>query len=176
MSTPGRKRKGIMSSGFEGLWKWLAHIYSLPSMKASLEGLSLSESVWITPLCAATHDRRLGSGNKWQTQKEIGSGFTINLNRAVVSLFLYLSPFSFYMWLHEFNTKGIFVIYFSVEQKTPQQHISSPMKLNMWVKQPIYCAWLCNDTIFTAKRTVIWTVPAVLMQSRYLIIYLLHCF
>lgn len=48
---------------------------------------SLSESAWITPLCAATRDRRLGKGSEWQTPEEIGSGFTINLSCAFVSVF-----------------------------------------------------------------------------------------
>lgn len=33
------QKQGIMCSGFEGLWKWLARIYSLRCMRASLEGL-----------------------------------------------------------------------------------------------------------------------------------------
>lgn len=69
-------------------------VFTLCSAKgAPLEGL-LSESVWITPLCASTHDRELRRERKWRTQKTA-------LQSSYASLFLYFSSFSFYQvwWL-----------------------------------------------------------------------------
>lgn len=87
---------------------------------------SLSESVWITPLCASTHDRRLGRRREWQTQKERGGGVKISLSCAFVSLFLYLSSFSI-LRLHGLNTKRIYFVYFSIEQVYPW--------INTWVSE-----------------------------------------
>ncbi len=109
--------QGIVCGRSEALWKWLARIYSLQSMRASLEGLFTK---WISlnhsTVCSHSWQRARERGRV--TDRERDGKWLYNQFKQCLCVFVsYLTPFSLHKKLHGLNTDMVCLIYVPIEQK-----------------------------------------------------------